>query len=709
MATYEGKKGTKARRPKAKGSNARPMTDAQLVALIAQRSAKATPASELNDQRAEALKYYFGEDFGDEVEGRSSVVMREVYGVIEWIMPALMKIFFGGENVVKFTPKSAADVAGAEQETEYIHHVVADQNDGFMLIQEWFKDALLSANSYIHAYWEKRQDTTVSRYEGLSEEALTAILSEPGTEIIDQSVDAETGTLTISIRSSISEASLCLETIPAERMRVDNHHKHVSLRKSRFVEYWEEMTLSEVRELGFDVDDSISDADDGTGIEDTVEVIREEKIVDFQDEGDADPASRIVRVYNAYLRVDYDGDGVAELRHVIRIGKQVLHNDYFDIIPIASITPTLVPHRHVGMSYAEVVMDLQRIKSALIRGLLDNLNLANAGRWFIDEDRVDWDDFLANRPGGGVRVQGGVANAAMPFNSPVLGAPVIQSLEYMDNVLENRTGASPRVLQGQSFDGNAINRTATGINAVMSAAMARVEMIARMFASGFSDLCLIAHALTLKNERRPQILQLRGEFVEIDPRTWERRTAMSIDTGIGTGDRQERIASLQMLVTAQQGLLQMGLASPQTMYNALVRLTRAMGYKDIESFWVNPAQDPNMAQRLNEPPPEVKLEQAKLASHEKIEMAKVNARLKDVDARMQQVIAQLGSQKEIAMLNAIAQLQGTAMSEDNKMRAAGLLVDDQPRTRKTLRHVRGPDGRISHSELVEIPEDETAI
>src|SRR5690606_39573120 len=125
--------------------------------------------------------------------------------------------------------------------------------------------------------------------------------------------------------------------------------------------------------------------------------------------------------------------------------------------------------------------------------------------------------------------------------SPCLAAPVIQSPEYKHNVLQTRTGASPRVLQGQSFDGNAINRTATGINAVMSAAMARVEMIARMFASGFSDLCLIAHALTLKNERRPQILQLRGEFVEIDPRTWERRTAMPIDTGIGTGDRQDRI------------------------------------------------------------------------------------------------------------------------------------------------------------------------
>lgn len=684
----------------------RKLTDEEFVALIEERASKALPGSKINELREKALEYYFGEQFGDEVPGRSKVVMREVYGVIEWIMPALMRVFFGGEDVVWFTPKSGEDVAAAEQETAYVNHVIMDRNDGFMVVAEWFKDALLSSNSYVNAYYEKKEDTTVSRYEGLDPQALDRLLSDPSTEIVGQEID-DAGRLIISVRTATGVSGVCLETIPAERVKIDGAHKKVSLRDCRFVEYWEKLSISELREMGFKVDDDISDEGEPTEGEE-INATREENIRDLRhDDGDADPASRVVTVHNTFIRADYDGDGIAELRMVVRVGKTILHNDYYDIVTLACITPTLVPHRHVGMSYAEVVMDLQRIKSALMRGLLDNLNLANAGRWFLDEDRVDWDDFLAQRPGGGVRVQGGVANAAAPIQTPVLGSPVIQALEYTDMVLENRTGASPRVLQGQAFDGNAINQTATGITAVMTMAMSRIEMIARMFAGGFSDLCRIVHALTLKHERAPQVFELRGEYVTVDPTTWERRDAMSIDTGLGTGNRNERVSALQMLATAQQGLMQSGIATPQTLYNTLARLTRVMGYKDVGSFWVNPASDPSIGQRANQPDPEMMREQAQMQAQTQVEMAKVQARLKDIESRREQVEMEQETQKAIALMDAIAKLQSTAMSEDNKMIAAGYDVQTGPRTRKVLHHVRGADGRISHSELVEIPEDES--
>lgn len=725
-----------ASKPKSSGRKG-PMTDRQFIALIEERETRAEKAGQFNEDAARAIRYYMGEPFGTEVEGRSSVVMREVYSTIEWIKPALLRMFFGGDQVVKFSPKGPEDVKQAEQETDVVHHVVTGQNNGFATVYTWFTDALLVRNGYVVAYWDEKTDTTESLYKSLSLEEATMILQDKEAEILEaeESVDPATGEprFTVRIRFKERVGRVVIETLPPERVLVEAGHKHVSLGGCNFVEYWEDKTLSSLREEGFKVDDDLSDenSEDGvSGGRDVVEqarMSRDTRSTESDDE-DTDPASRKVRVRTIFIRADYDGDGIAEMRRVVAVGSTILQNETYDRVLIAALTPTILSHRHVGMSVADAVMDLQEIKSVLMRGALDGMYLSLNGRHAINEDTVNIDDLLTTRPGGVVRVAGDPGSAIVPLVTPHMGGDVLKTIEYMDTVAENRTGASPRVLQGQSVDGNAINKTATGINTIMSAAMARVELIARVFAeTGVKELFQIVHTLLLKHGRKREVMQLRNQFVPVDPREWQKRTNMSVEVGLGTGDKQAKIALLQMLATAQQGLIQTGLATPQTMFNTLSKIVTEAGYKDPEEFFVNPSKG-QMQPPQSPPDPKAMAEQARVSldaeiakRNSELEQMKIKADWEKTQSSIQLeraksfLAAQVDLAKHAMSQDAQAQQSEAAMgqaTEDRRAKLAERGVNDKgqpakPR-RKVVKHHRGPDGRIEVSEVIEVddPDEE---
>lgn len=594
------KSGKSSRRRKAK-----PMTQARLLSAIDYREQRASGGDLFEEEQRKALKYYFGEALGDERAGESKIVMREVYSVIEWIKPMLMKVFFGSEEVLKFTPKGPDDVAAAEQETAYVSHIITDRNAGFLLFMTWFNDALLLKNGYVLSYWDERVDVAESVYNDVDIDTLTLVQGEKDIEILEaeeDGMDEETGesTYKIRIRTKETVGQVRLKAIPPERVRIDGGHGSVSLKDARYVRYSENDTISSLREQGFDVDDDIN-SDGGEDGHSQLAILRSQNTnmygPDDRDEDDPDPSSREVEVHTLWIRIDYDGDGVAELRRVIKVGKEILYNEVDDSIDLASLTPTVISHRHQGMSIADAVLDIQEVKTMLARGYINNIYLANNGRYFVDDDRVNMEDFLVSRPGGVVRVRGGVTNAVQPFQHPVLGSTIIQAIEYMDNVLENRTGASPRVLQGQSFDGNAINKTATGINQIMSSVLSRIELIARIFAeTGVQDLYRSVHGLSLKHARKADVFELLGSYVNVDPQQWEKRTQMAANVGVGMGDKTERVQALQMLISAQMNSLPMGLTTPEAIRSSFIKLTRLAGFKDVESFWPSPPVDPQTGQ-----------------------------------------------------------------------------------------------------------------
>jgi hypothetical protein len=579
------------------------LTTDELVSAIEkeEESSYGYHTGELSAQRQQALQYYLGDAFPDDDEipaGRSRVISTDVCDTIEWIMPTLLKIFTAGNEIVLFDPVGPEDAQAAEQETAYINHVVTQKNDAFLTFYEWFKDALIQKTGYVKAWYEKKTVPCEETYEGLNDQEL-AMLVQDGWEPIEHSatIDEMTQTVYHDVKVRKTETYGCVryEACPPEEIFVSTSHRSVSLKESPFVEHKTKVSISYLREMGFDIADDISDASG-----DETEERNRDMYNEWREENQhSHPASRMVWLRDAYICIDYDGDGIAERRRVMLVGKQVLLNEPFDLVPIAALCPVIMPHRHVGLSYADLIMDLQEIKSMLLRQNLDNMYIANNGRYAVS-DRVNLDDLLVSRPGGVVRVDGDPAGAIMPLQHPLLGPIAFSMLEYVDGIRETRTGITK---YNQGTDANSLNKTATGINAIMGAAAERILMIARIFAeTGVKDLFLIVHALIQKHEKTQQMFRLRNQWVPVDPRQWKTRTDMTISVGLGTGNKDQMMSHLSMMLQIAMNVMPTGVTNPEGVYSILRRMTETMGFKNPDEFWTNPANnqpqppppDPNM-------------------------------------------------------------------------------------------------------------------
>lgn len=597
--------------------NENQMSDDQLINFIDAEEANIDD-TELSSDREQSVDYYYGRAEGKlsppSIPDRSSYVSRDVADTIDWIKPALMKTFMAGDTVCEFTPKGPEDVAGAKQESDYINHVILEQNPAYELLETWFDDGLIQKNGYVVAYWKTEKYVEEEQFSGLGDEELAILMQDPEVEIAQaetyQVGVAEDGSpinqYTVTLKRVNETGKVCIENIPPEYAKVSWRHKGVGLRNCPFVGYDAFRTISEVREDGFDIDDDIPDEQYGNNNGDTENYNRQNyyNSVNRYNEANDDPASRLVRVRYRWMRVDYDGDGIAELRYLMIIGREILVNEKADIIQMAALTPRVVAHNHIGRSVAEIVEDLQELKTMFIRGLVDNVVLANNGRTAIDQNVVKLDDMLVSRPGGVVRVNGSPSAALMPLNNSMLGAPVMQAVEMLDSIRETRTGVTK---YNMGTDAGSLNKTATGIGIIHSAANQRIEWIARTFAeTGVKDLFHIAHALTLKNMNKPAVVRLRNEWVTVDPREWKKRNDMTVSVGLGATNREMQMQSLTVLGNVQKMAFQAGVVSPENIYNLCSEMAKANGYKDPDKFFTHPKNMPK-----KEPAPDPKMEKIK--------------------------------------------------------------------------------------------------
>lgn len=584
-----------------------------ILAAIEHHESLATGYGALQQERQAALDEYMGEPYGDEVEGRSQIVMRDVHDTVQWMLPSLLKVFFSGDDIVKFSPVGPEDEQAAEQETEWCNHVVLHKNPGFQILHDWLFDGLLQKNGYVCVSFETRDTTQRETYKGLTEDEFVLLAQQSEIEVVEhaQAVQVfddgyQQVTHDVVVRKRMPSGCVRIRNVPPERVYVSADHPDVDLQEASFVEVVEWRTLTELREEGFDVDDNISDQGGDEVYEQRLSL--DEWIQDEARERSIDPAARKVRVRRVWIRFDGDGDGIAELRRCVVVGSTILEDEEDDLIPVAAWTPYRVPHEHTGMSARDAVSDLQRIRTVLVRGFLDQMYLANATRQAIDVTRVNLDDLLVTRPGGIVRVQGDPASAIMPLVSPQTGGAILEAVGYVDTVRENRTGVS-RYTQG--LDANVLSKTQTGVvNQMQQAANQRIELIARMFAeTGLRALMRIVHAVSTKHTRQAEMIKLRNEWVPIDPRHWKTRRDLEVSVGIGTSNKDQTLAHLMMILQEQKQGLSVGLTTPRHIYSTLKRLTNNAGFKLAEEFWQDPALAPPQQPQV---PPDVQREQMRI-------------------------------------------------------------------------------------------------
>jgi hypothetical protein len=671
------------------------LSDAELLGAIkaAEQSALGGGSSAIQTDREDAVSRYYGKPYGNEQPGRSSVVSRDVADVVEGVVANVVKPFVGGDEVVRFDPISEEDEAAAEQETDYVNFVALERNNGFVWLVSAIKDALLLRAGYVKCQWEKRSDVITETYTGLGPEEVQMLLGDKDVEVIEHSeypaYELVMGEMQpppmltdLKVKRAKSTEFVRIDPVPPDEILVTDGARSPSIQDVDFVQHRTRKSLSELRQAGYKVDDEIADGEEG----DTIEEQTRQRFGDGSEwEDETTSARRKVLFKETYIRIDRDGDGVAELRRVCSIGETVLADDDCDIVPIACFAGVLVPHQHLGLSVYDLVEDLAKIKTALIRSYLDNRNLQNNGRFAINATNVNLDDFLTSRPGGVVRVDGDPAANIMPLVAPDTSTGALQGLEYLDSIREQRTGYTRN---SAGIDNDALtNRTATGMSMQLSQSQLRLEMIARTIAeTGARDVFRIIHALTLKHSTAEEKAKLKGKWVAVNPREWVRRTDLSITIGLGAGTAEQQLAKLMQLAPLMQAAEAKGMVAPEQGYAYIAEAFKLSGYKNPDKFvkiQMEPVVDPQTGQPVPgpdgkpqmkpkvpppQPPPEVQVAQMKLQGEQQKLQATMQADVQKFQAEQQGKQQEMSLQmqmKEREQQNALA-LQASNDERDNQ-------------------------------------------
>jgi hypothetical protein len=598
------------------------MSEDDLIALLEKEEANciSSTSGALAEQRREAMQYYYGQPYGDEVEGRSQVVTTEVKDAVEGILPSLMAIFTSAEEIVRFEPQNQEDEAAAQQATDYINYIFTRLNNGFLTLYCLFKDALLQKNGYAKVYWEEYSDQGIETYTDITAMELALMLQRANgeLEVVEVEGDGEVFSKAV-LRRTRNGGKICVDPVPPEEVLISRDTPN-DLSKARFVEHRTLRTISEIRQMGFDIPDDIADFSSSDVSMERAERNRFDDADAYTNKDDSpDPATRKVWLCEAYLFVDFDEDGIAEYRKVTKVGKTLLDNVEFDSLPVVGGSAILMPHKHYGLSIHDLVKDIQRIKSTVTRQLLDNAYVANNGRMVVLDGMVNMDDVLNVRPNGIIRSK--AMNAVQRLDNPLLGAPFYQLLEYFDQVKVNRVGARDF---GDAVDPNALNAKAHTAELVSNASQERINLMARILAEGpVKAIFWKILELVSKHQQKPQMVKLRGQWVQVDPREWKDRFNMTVTVGLGTGSKQAVLNNVNAIAGLMMGMVQAGygrLVSEQNAYHLGHTAAKALFPKDADLFFSNP-------QML--PPPQPQPNPDLL----KIELAKYKADMGDAQKR----------------------------------------------------------------------------
>jgi hypothetical protein len=567
-------------------------------------------------QRAEAMDYYLRKPYGNEVEGSSQVVTGEVAEAVDGALPQLIRVFTANEDAVQFEPVKDGDEPFAEQASDMANWVFYKDNDGFLILHNWFKDALLQKVGVVKAYWEEKKDVTKEKYENLSDDEMTMLLMDGDFEIVKQKTDAIIGadgmiynSHSVTIQRTKDKSRIVIENVPPEEFLISKTAR--TIEDSDFVGHRRMISRGDLISMGFDKE-TVASIPVGDQLEYSPERLARYQRDELPDYAITDD----VEVFECYIKVDMNGDGINEMRKVIIAGNEILSNDDCDYVPFHSLCPIPIPHLFFGQSMADRTMDIQLEKSTILRQMFNNLYLTNNYRVAAVEGQVNLDDLLTSTAGGVVRVKN--PNAIIPLTVQSTAGQSFPMFEYLDGALAKRTGVSD---MQQGLDPNVLqNVSATAVAAMTQQSAGKLELIARIFAeTGVKSLFKGILHLLCKYQEKERTIRLRGKWVTFDPREWDTEYDVSINVGLGNGNRQEQIAMLQMIMAKQEEIIgKYGANNPLvsvTQYRkTLGRMIEMAGFKDTTAFIneITPEVEQQIMQAASQPPQDPTAEAAKV-------------------------------------------------------------------------------------------------
>jgi len=674
---------------------------------------------QIGADRAESTEYYLG----DSPEGTSSLqsefISTDVRESILFMLPSIMRTFFGTKKVVEFVPKGPEDIQLAEQQTDYINYIIQQKNNGFQVLYDAFKDALVRKTGFVKVFWDDSVQATTHEYTGLDPQSYQALIIDKDVEIVKESSTTETITTLdpmsgeeitqeiptsydLTIRRLKQKNQVCIEAIPPEEVLLSRHAR--DLESASYVAHRMVKSVSDLVAMGYDQDEVEEHAGYGGSAVDPEAFEEIEARNPFDNmvyPNRNDSGGKDVLYVEHYLFYDYDGDGIDERVRVCSIGNglHVVNVEPWDELPICMFCPDPEPHTAIGSCPADYLKPIQAAKSQIMRDTLDSLGHSIFPRMGIVEGQVNIDDVLNTDIGQPIRMR--APGMVQPFAVPFVGKEAFPVLGYLDEAKENRTGVS-KASAGLNADALQ-SSTSQAVSATMSGAQGRVELICRHFAEGgLKDMFKIVNNLVIKHQNSQDVYRLNNKFVPVDPRYWDNDKDIVVNVAISKSSDQEKFSVLQNVAQKQEQIMQLlgpqnPLVSLQQYANTLTKMIEMAGFKDSSSF-INTEVPPMPPQQPEEqkPDPAEMLAQAEAmkaqvsaqkamidAETDRMKIIMDDDRQRDIEeaqlkVKVVEMQAKYGAQVNVAEINAIMERDREGMRQDAKAQAQGLFTGNVP-------------------------------
>ena len=671
--------------------NDKPMTEDELVSYLGNKidACLNNDGDEISEERSEALNYYLGDPYGNERDGYSQIVTRECFEAIEWALPSILRVFTSGDRVVTFEPVNEQDEEQAAQETDVVNHYLLKENDGFLTMYSWLKDALMFPVGYSKTWVERSESVTSETYRGLNVNELTELLGQEGVEPVEadsEVVQTQMGPMelySVKIKRTEDKMELKDEPVPGEQVLVDSDLASLNIDKGRFVCHRVQKDYTTLVDEGYDrdiLDDIGSDDGSTNDYERTNRLFYTDENED--DDSSTDKPNRLFWVHECVAKVDFDGDGLAESRIITMIGDKIFENEEGDYQPFSALATMPMSHKHAGLSLLSAVKDLQLIGSTLKRQMLDVVYAIGNRRKYVAGGALEDDgstmDALLDKDAEiiPVRTPGMIQDEIIQSIIPEI-LPVIQNI---GSDTQTRTGISPNL----SLDANVLQQTtAQAFTGALEQASQRLELITRVFAeTGIKQKMRKAHRLVRENMDKPKAIKLRGKWVDVDPSDWRERTNMTVNVGLGFNNRETQLQFLYQILGIQKEGMQFGIADPKGLFNTVEQIVQETGLKDVNRYFKDPSQqppppppqpDPMVAlteKQIQVEAQKVQATQQKQQQDHQVAVQKLQAANQEMAAKLQ--IAQQEAQAKVQNTNQDTQLKG---AQTEKVRSEATAQD----------------------------------
>lgn len=581
------------------------MDDAELATLLVEMNQQAVGylTDQVSADQDDNLDRYLGKPYGDEEEGTSNAVSMDVAEVVDWALPDLLEPFLAGERVVEYEPSRRGDEAYCEQAGDLANHCFYAENNGVIVLHDTVKTALIQKIGIVKTWWKTEETEERQTLSGLPKPLVDELRAEDGVTIEDevgepinvQSIDPEAQpafadgmVYTVTLTRKKTEGRICIESVPPEEFKVSQRAKSLDV---DYLCHEVEKSRAELIAMGFDEELVMSLAANKGSEQDSR---KDRRFPDEQrnEAGNTAKLSDRLTLCEEYPLIDLDGSGKVKRWKVHRVNKTILDKEEIDEHPFDAWSADRIPHRLIGLALADKVKQTQYVKTHLVRQLLDNVYLANNPRFEVPDQAMaegTIDDLLTYRIGGLIRTKG-QGGAVRPIEVPDRSGTALEAITYMDSVREQQSGI---VRNGMSISSEVVDpKSATEARKEDRNEQSRKRLMVRMIAE---TLLVPVFRKILKNLVKYQDAEktvfLSGQWVTMDPRTWNADMRATVAVGLGHANSDEDLMAAQIVGQAQQLGAEAGLVGPAQLFETSKKLIKAVGWKFPDKYFMDPASD----------------------------------------------------------------------------------------------------------------------